>query len=379
MKIIHIKGTAFQRGLEYGKKMRKYFSLLHFYLTSLYLIGIRLLMPDIRKGFPTRRYLLTTFLNYKKYRRKISLWLKKYEKFIRKNWPWIIEEMKGLAKGACIEYNDVLFGNILLDALLSCSVWVACGNCTKNKEMLLGMNYDVWKIFSKYQVILIVEPKEGYKYVGCAPLGRLVPVSGINEKGLGIGQSTLLIRGTSLGSSSKKIPPLILHYFLYNKCANIQEALKIFKSLPPLFFPVGLFIVDKYKAARIEFINNRIWNIETMENGCEGICNLPLSININQENRSSVFILEEFLNASYRHKRLQQCLERFKGKMDERIMMKIAQDHGEEETKGRSICQHTHSFFGFQSVWSIIIQPRDLKVWIAKGPPCKYNYYLIRL
>ena len=52
-------------------------------------------------------------------------------------------------------------------------------------------------------------------------------------------------------------------------------------------------------------------------------------------------------------------------------MTEIVQDHGEGETRGKGICQHG---FNTTTIGFFIARPRDLKMWICFGNPCKNEY-----
>lgn len=76
----------------------------------------------------------------------------KHEEWIRKYYPDAIEQIKGIAEGAEVSYEDVLSLNILTEytyGLHHCSAWSACGKATKTGETFLGMHSDEEKMASK--------------------------------------------------------------------------------------------------------------------------------------------------------------------------------------------------------------------------------------
>ena len=132
-----------------------------------------------------------------------------------------------------------------------------------------------------------------------------------------------------------------------------------------------MHLADKGKVARIEFARKER-HIEVMENGTLYNCNMAMSEKIKQYDKIYELKEKSTFNAFTRTKRMGELMEQFYGRINEEVMKAIARDHGEGETKGRSICQHGKSF---STIASFIAKLKDLKMWISVGaPPCTQEY-----
>ena len=69
----------------------------------------------------------------------------------------------------------------------------------------------------------------------------------------------------------------------------------------------------------------------------------------------------------------------YKEIIDIDIIMDIAKDHGEDETKGKSICQGRKSPMGGTIIGSFAVKPRYLTIWVSHGNLCVNEYKKIAL
>ena len=157
---------------------------------------------------------------------------------------------------------------------------------------------------------------------------------------------------------------------ILSKCANTDEALELFKELPNPCCSSAFFFVDRVKAARIE-ASAEEYDITMIENDAVGCCMRPLSEKMKKYDTTLEWDARMTVNAIPRTKRMHELLKKHYGSFDKNIMMEIARDHGEGETRGKGICQHD---LGAVTIGSFVARPGDLKVWICRGSPCKHEY-----
>jgi isopenicillin-N N-acyltransferase-like protein len=332
MKVVKIKGTPYEMGLEYGKNCKKE---IRHSLSTFYLYGAMSLTPGFRSGHPKLRYMLLTFFTYKRKKNKLRSVAAKYEEMIQRYRPEMIEEMRGIAEGAEVDYQDILYINAFPEIVESCSMWVACGKATSNGETLLGMNTDEMKRTEKTQIVLFAEPDDGYRFIGTAYAGAVGIFHGMNQNGLAFASMLLNIKKT-------ETPPIAMPYFVMleafmSKCANTDEAIALFKEFPKPSCPSAVFFADKVKAARIE-ASAEEYDITVIENDAVGCCMRPLSEKMKKYDNTLELDPRMTINAIPRTKRMHELLKIHYGSVDENIMMEIARDHGEGETRGKGIC-----------------------------------------
>ncbi|NPE09873.1 MAG: hypothetical protein GNW80_16455 [Asgard group archaeon] len=372
MKTIEIKGSPFEMGVEYGKQCKKEIKSL---LKFIYLLITRASMPDFKTGRMRIYYIIPTFFTTKKKKRNLYSTIKKHEDWIKSYFPDSIEFMKGISEGARVNYEDILYLNILTElsyALYHCSSWSAVGNVTETGEPFLGMNSDEEKIMSRYEIILHIEPKNGNKIIGTVIAGTILFGAAMNDKGLAAA-FPILLWVKSGGDYFEHMPVIALYRILF-ECGNIDEALELYKTLPNPAASVSMHLADKKKIARIEFTKKES-HIEISENGTFYNCNMAMSEKIKKYDK--IYSLKEKAtnNAFPRTKRMNELLKKFSGSINEDVMKKIASDHGDEDTRNKSICQH-HKIFsgGIVTLTSFIAKPKELKMWISDGTPCNHEY-----
>ncbi len=209
MKVVKIKGTPYEMGLEYEKQCKKE---IQTFVKFVYFMATRMSMSDMESGNPKFWYILPTLFRFKKEKKKFRSLTTKHEEWIEKYFSDALEQIKGIAEGAEVSYEDVLFLNIAAEytyGLHHCSAWSTCGTATKTGEPFLGMHSDEEKGVSKYEIILQAEPDNGHKYIGTMLPGTLSLGGAMNEKGLAIG-SPILLWVRSGGDLFNQMPSLVL-------------------------------------------------------------------------------------------------------------------------------------------------------------------------
>ena len=174
MKVVKIKGAPYEMGVQYGQQCKKDIKT---FVRLLYLMASRMSMPDMEAVHPRFWYIFPAILRIRKKKQELRSLINKHEVWVMKYYPDAIEQIRGIAEGAEVRYEDALLLNTLAEytyGLHHCSAWSACGKATKTGEPFLGMHSDEEKGVSKYEIILQVEPDNGYKYMGTALPGSML-------------------------------------------------------------------------------------------------------------------------------------------------------------------------------------------------------------
>lgn len=367
MKVVTVRGPPYERGYSAGQQCAREIR------TMLRFLGfgaVRVCMPDFRSGHPKLRYHLITAMQYRRRKQELIALARKYKKLLQEYWPEVIEEIRGIAIGAAVPYEEVLLMNVLGDVYNACSVWAACGEASKEGDPLLGMNSDEEKVASRFEIIKVIEPDSGYKVIGNTMAGWAQLNSGMNERGLAMAFPMLWLRG---GERPEVRMPAIALVKSFYECATVDEALAMFERLPSIACPVAQYIIDTGKVARIEWAREER-EVSVAPSGILSNTNRPETASLMKYDASLEWSPALTVNAVPRQKRMTQLLERHYGNIDIQIMMEIAADHGEGDTRGRSICQHSSTFMGVATVTSLIANPKERRVWISGCTPCKTGF-----
>lgn len=367
MRIVRVSGTPYQRGLSFGIQCRRETRRL---LRVMGFFAVRISMPDFRRGRPQLRYHLSTMLQLRHRKEQLMVRVHEMENMLREYWPEVVEEIHGIADGAEVPFDDLLFHNLLGDIYSGCSVWAAAGDASRDGNPLLAMNTDEEKIVAPFEVIKIIEPHEGPKVIGTTMIGWAQLNSGMNANGLAMAFPLLWLKRDDLPGSG--MPAIALNRPLY-ECQTVDEALRMLVKLPPVVSPVAQYVVDRQAAARIEWARQER-EFTVVENGVLSNTNRPETDRFKKLDATLQWSPSVTVNAVPRQKRMAQLLAQHRGNIDSQIMMDIASDHGQDETKGKSMCQHSVTPAGVATVTSMVADPRAGRVWVAGCTPCKTGF-----
>ncbi|MHA1756819.1 MAG: C45 family autoproteolytic acyltransferase/hydrolase [Promethearchaeota archaeon] len=155
--------------------------------------------------------------------------MRQYEPIISKYEPEMIDEMRGVAEEAEVEYEDILYINTFSEVVEGCSIWAACGEATENGQVLLGMNTDEMNRTRKTQIMLSAKPQNKIGFIGTTYAGLIAPFQGMNRSSLAI--STMLLNVEHVKTQTQIGSPIfILSEIILSQCLNVQEALGKFEE-----------------------------------------------------------------------------------------------------------------------------------------------------
>ena len=365
MKEITLQGSFYEMGVQYGKKFKKEIKT---FAKMAYLMASLTKKPGSQPFNPNMWYFIPTFFTYKKEKSKWQTLAKEYEKEIVKYYPDAIDSMKGIAEETDLPYIDILTLNISTENIITCSVWGASGDSTKNNEPIIAMNADEEPMTKKYETFIDIIPDKGYRYKVTAFTGWVGYNHGMNEKGLAVASSLLW---TKPAEEKKVRPPMLVLSKVLNTCSTVEEVKEYFESVPNHELGTVFYIADSEKFMRVECTpEKRVYKI--VENGSLGTTNLLMSEELQKYDGFS--LLKQTLNAKIRRKRMLELLEKHEGEIDKNIMHLIASDHGEKgtDTYMKSMCQHPKGLrYNYKTLVSFIAQPKEKCFWIYEGNPCE--------
>lgn len=334
MKIISLSGTHYEIGYDHGKalagEIRRFYSL---FLT-------KLAERDVSTG---------TAL-------KIA---KKFSECIEKHAPDLLEEVRGIADGAKIEYDSVLSLNCMFEIpriagkkeIHYCTVW----GVTDGRKCLAAQNLDLASEYGGFLTLFRISPVDK-RAVLLQAMPGMVGMLGMNRDGLVFSGTTVSSREVRYGLPKPFIGRTILH-----NCDNVDSATEFLQNVPrttggnPLLADArgGLRVLEcsavkcavfhpekGYVASTNHYTDDDLFGLSPPDTG----------------------------SSQARLERITRLLEHWKGgDLDE--MFSFARDH-EHFPDNMTICRHG----SISTVSSLVFVPSEKCIWIASGLPCSTGF-----
>jgi len=292
---------------------------------------------------------------------KVSLdpqnkWLevsKKLEIHIPKEY---VEEMRGIADGAEIEYDKILFLNTLTTISMGNRCFAFAFKETNSKIITFRqIDNDPKSPLYKNMILYIIKPQKGYGFAAILNPGWVDGESGINEKGITLSQNNIHIRQTEW--DVMPITQLSRQMLQYSK--TIDEAEQLLDKQKA--FPARLLFVSSEESASIFEIANKEKARMDMENGFLTLANhacLVPSKNVLSSSTRRLDFGNEFLDKNFKEMDKEKALELVRSS---RISWRW------------NLVVHNRQSF--------IFSPSDLDFWIAIPPdsnftPASYGPYI---
>jgi len=172
MLTINCSGTPYEIGLEHGQKAAVQVGRSITFYTGLFKQRSKMDWPQVRQ----------TAL--------------KYAPHIHANFPWLAEEMKGLADGAGVDYEDILAINVRTEIAFGMfsDGCTAMGWKTADKSYL-GQNWDFLPVHKENLIIANIE-QAGKPTISMVTEAGIIGKIGLNSSGVGVCLNAIRIQGT---------------------------------------------------------------------------------------------------------------------------------------------------------------------------------------
>jgi len=215
---VETAGTPYEIGRQYGEKLAN---------------QVRRFIKDVVKNLDRRfehepmQKALQTMLNV-----------------LEHDFPYLIDEMRGMADGAKLNFKDVTLGNLSSGLGAYIGEKEGCSNIIfteSNHGPILGKTLDGSKPESDTGVVRIIRPTEGRTVLCETRIGGISTETGINDEGLAVGESSIHFYTVNpRGIIRNILPRLILQ-----ECANVEEGIQFLSRYPVLRFGFHFALVDK--------------------------------------------------------------------------------------------------------------------------------------
>lgn len=329
-----LKGSAYEIGYQHGKNCR-----------DKILVAIDYSCKSIKKNVSEnkRREMTNRFLFP-----------------IEKEFPELMEELKGIAEGSGIDYQEILLLNFYEEMEASISKeCTAIAFSQSDRGPLLGNNLDLECETPPIRVIETIYPQRGYAFISLRLAGTIWSGGGLNEKGLALGQA-------SVGNVSDKadgINRFILGRLVLQNCKDVEEAVNFLAKHKARAKGLNYMLVDSSGNAAAVERSPTDYGVRRPENVVIYFTNFFLIPKMTQFNSGTE---ESQENPRERYKNLAKLVGKQKEECTLDFMKKILTDH---HFPG-AICRHGGRDINC-TFYSLLAVPDEKRLFISEGNPCK--------
>lgn len=342
---LDLKGTPAERGEAYGAAARK----------------------QIRTA---RDYYLKSWgLSQAELSSRVKNFLPRLEAFAAD----LVEEMRGIAKGADCTFHEVLAINARNElmfghkpAVEGCTILAAMPPATADGDVYMAQNWDWLPALIDAPVILRIRSGNGPAVLTFVDAGR-VAMHGFNEAGLGLCGNYL---ETSSHHGVSGIPiPLLRRRLL--ACESVEDAVALLDSTP-LSTSSNFLLCDRSgTAVDCEVTPAAVYKTRATDR---------VLVHTNHFRYAAGAIRDDGLarvpDSKARANRMESLLDLPSAKIDLRTLKKALADH---QGYPSSICRHGDDGPQWQTLASHVIDLRRLTIHVAKGHPCESEYDVVSL
>ena len=337
-----LKGGAYEQGLQQGRALKE----------------------AIAKNAMYAKHLVEKVANHSSYKK----FLHDNMSYMQANFPELEEEIKGLADGSMVPYEDLVTLNVpayFMTEYFSqeCSMILARGKATADGKTYVIKNRDMRAPIDQVMVKRIYPDQTMVSEI--TGIGTVTyPASGINGAGLGV---------STTGFWSPKAKPdisqaasrqvfLNIHLLLRN-CQTVDEAIILIKKLP-VMNGLNVILADKDKACIVEITKDKIVTEFDEGRGILFRTNHYVSEELKQLNPEPSAYASTFM----RRERIAQLLEESYGHIRFQDLFRILSDH-KDGING--ICRHPQGSVLAKTVSTTLFVIEDKELWTTLGNPCE--------
>lgn len=282
--------------------------------------------------------------------------------YIEEAMPDILEEARGIAQGASVDFEDIMALNCRYEILhfptqKECTAFALQREATANGKMYVGQNWDQRPNLLCHSLLLdITEEETGNRIFGMTEAGQLIR-NGMNSQGVAQCSNSL---HSSLDTAGYGIPS----NFLRRKLLTLDNISDMMKAIRAAARSVSnnLCIGSRENiVADVEAVPGQPVRLDPID----GILTHANNLMVNQD-------LDTYKDEKFRGERLYALLALQRGKITLEYIQNCLKDHfGYPE----AICSHTSETNKlWQTNASIIYGLDEGKAWICYGPPCEGEY-----
>jgi isopenicillin-N N-acyltransferase-like protein len=346
VKVIEVSGNSFEMGFQYGVACPE--------ITKMLDITYQVFGGKDKADILANKY--------------IPLYLPFAEQYA----PEIVEEMRGMAAGAILDFQDIFFLNITYEisvpSVMGCTSFAAAGQATIDGEVITGQNFDFLSMWEDVIILLKMKPSFGPEILAVAPAGSL-GLFGLNSAGISLNLN-LLRNKDSLNPNGGVPSHIILRKLL--ACERVGDAIGVIASAEKRSAKNYLLASDQGDIVDVEVTASDL-DVRYPERGILTHANCFTSDRFKSADQAPFYWADSYI----RDHRLYQLMDNQHGQLSVDVMKQLLQDHNNNPN---SICRHPDPKailqFGrmIKTIFSFISCPKKRKAYIALGNPCENEY-----
>lgn len=343
-RLIHISApTPRERGLQYGRLAER---------------EIKLCMETYHKHFDIARGM--TWDTVREYSAAMI-------PCVEEAMPDLLEEAKGIAEGAGVDFVDLMVLNCRYEILHfphrnECTAFALQREATKNGHVIVGQNWDSRPYLLPHTLLLhITEEETGNVIFGMTEAGQMIR-NGFNSKGAAQCsnsiRTTLDVQGVSLPGNFVRRKLLTMD--------NLEDMVALIRNAKRSVSNNYCIGTRENKIADVEAVPGQPVRFDPVN----GIVTHANHLLVNKD-------LDISTGQRFRGERLYELLSQKTGEITVEYIMHCLRDH---EGSPQGICSHlSDTGKVWQTNASLIYDLDDGKAWVCYGPPCEGEYKEYRL
>lgn len=306
-----------------------------------------------------------------------------------------LEEMRGIADGAGLTYEDVFVANCGFDLMVSrsdaaaraemfskferlstsCASFVAWGRSTIDGRIICTHNNDGPRYPAQYQAVIIARPQEGFAFISPSTVGKLGQHSMMNSQGVFV-VGTALDNGTKDKVERAGVPLDVIFRYIAQYCSSTREAVDTLARLP-LAVAGNFMFADRSRD--VELVQaTPFFSASVRPQGQRDY--LHVTNHALVEEIKPYLSLRSLSSTHYRYETMVGDLEAKYGDIDEEVAKQVMSSHFDWSVQDTNPCENTpcrhHEYRGELggtnrcSVWNL----DELTAQVALGNPCKADW-----
>ena len=311
-------------------------------------------------------------------RETIFMKVRTYQPYMEKYAPNLVEEIRGLADGAGITYDEALLMQLRFEIvgywgvknIDGCTSFAISGEKTADGRALIGQNADINEYLEKTLRIIHFTPDEGPEILMTSYNPGMIGWLGINSEGMSCFGNAVVCSGWREGFPRYVLLRKIL------EMSTVKEALKFIESTH-MASSINVVMADKtgdVKNAELALDKKKVTGPAC---GVVAHANHYVDTDLQQDD----VLLPVRPGSSVRHGQMQNRLLTLVQKKEDVTMggcKDILRDH---MNFPHSICMHVDGVRPdrFKSIMSIVASPEEKYFEACKGNPCENEFYTYRL
>lgn len=341
LRILKLQGSSYDVGVMHGRELRE--------LVVAYYGLCRMILNGISED-------------------KKEETLSNVESGLRERYAESLEEMRGIADGSGLSYEDILLTNFTSEvksqASPMCTSFAASHKASKVNEPILGKTRDMNQTYYPFQIAMKIHVRgKAGVFLTEAFSGMVVTGCGINEYGLSLALNT--IASINDADDTVGVQRAFFARLILEECKSLDEAIDLFSENDLAYQGANFLICDnKGECALIEKSHCHQAVIDARDDVIASTNHFtdPKMVNFGKAfSESSVIRLA----------RISELLASNNGKIELPVVKSFLRDHA-CGFDTNSICRHTSS--GANTIQAYILQPRSKRVFVSDGHPCLHRF-----